>query len=196
MPTFADAIGNIVPYTRQVLFVAVALAALGCSASWAVRTRRVSPFGALGRFARARIDPLLSSVESSVLRAGGSNASVPWWGLAAAVVLGILAQSLLIYVITELMSVSAAVAAGPRGILRGVVRLVLVVLQAALMLRVLSSWLPVMARVRWLRWTFVLTDPLLAPLRAIIPSVGPFDITPLVLYYLLQIVGGFIVSSI
>ena len=37
---------------------------------------------------------------------------------------------------------------------------------------------------------------LLAPLRAVLPSLGPFDISPLVLYYLLQFVGGFIVRAI
>jgi uncharacterized protein YggT (Ycf19 family) len=30
----------------------------------------------------------------------------------------------------------------------------------------------------------------------VIPTLGPFDITPLILYYLIQFVGNFIVSSI
>ena len=121
---------------------------------------------------------------------------MPGWGLAAFVVLGILAQSLLEYLIGILASVALGMSSGPRGALRALVQLTFAVLQIALIVRVLSSWFGGLARVRWLRWTFTITEPLLAPLRAVLPSLGPFDISPLVLYYLLQFVGGFLVRAI
>jgi len=170
--------------------------AAACALSWATRTRRISPFTPLGRFAREKIDPFLKPVEAPVLNAGGSPTSIPWWGLAAFIVLGILAQSLLGYVIGILASTAAGLANGPRGAVRAVVQLIFAVLQIALMIRVLSSWFGALARARWLRWTYTITEPLLAPLRAVIPSLGPFDITPLILYYLIQFVGNFIVSAI
>jgi len=183
-------------YTRPALFIAACLVAAACALSWATRTRRISPFTPLGRFAREKIDPFLKPVEAPVLNAGGSPTSIPWWGLAAFIVLGILAQSLLGYVIGILASTAAGLANGPRGAVRAVVQLIFAVLQIALMIRVLSSWFGALARARWLRWTYTITEPLLAPLRAVIPSLGPFDITPLILYYLIQFVGNFIVSAI
>jgi YggT family protein len=196
MDIVLNALSLIARYTRPALFAAVCLVAVACALSWASRTRRIGPFTPLGRFARTRIDPYLSSIEASVLNAGGSPTSVPWWGLAAFVILGVLAQSALQYVIELLGSTAVGVSSGPRGAARAVARLVFGILQVALLIRVLSSWVHSLARVAWLRWTYRLTEPLLAPLRAVIPSMGPFDITPLVLYYLLQFVGGFVVSAI
>jgi YggT family protein len=196
METLIAILTTIATYSRPALFAAACVVAAGCTLSWATRTRRISPFTPLGRFARERIDPWLRPVEAPVLNAGGSPATIPWWGLAAFIVLGILAQSLLGYIIGILASTAIGLSSGPRGALRAVVQLSFAVLQIALMIRVASSWFGGLARARWLRWTYALTEPLLAPLRQVIPSVGPFDITPLILYYLIQIVGGFVVSAI
>ena len=40
---------------------------------------------------------------------------------------------------------------------------------------------------RWVRWSFVLTEPILRPLRKIIPPLGMIDITPIVAYFLLRL---------
>ena len=196
MTTLIAVLSVIAYYSRPALFAAACVAAVGCTLSWATRTRRISPFTPLGRFAREKVDPFLRPVEAPVLNAGGSPTSIPWWGLAAFIVLGILAQSLLGYIIGILASTAIGLTSGPRGALRAFAQLTFAVLQIALMIRVLSSWFGALARARWLRWTYTLTEPLLAPLRHVIPSLGPFDITPLILYYLLQFVGGFIVNSI
>ena len=196
METLISVLSTIASYSRSALFAAACVVAIASTLSWATRTRRISPFTPVGRFAREKIDPFYRPVEAPVLNAGGSPATIPWWGLAAFIVLGILAQSLLGYVIGILASTAAGLSSGPRGALRALAQLTFAVLQIALMIRVLSSWFGGLTRVRWLRWTYSLTEPLLAPLRQVIPSVGPFDITPLVLYYLLSFVGGFIVNSI
>ena len=196
MDILLSLLGIISAYSRPALFVAACAVALLCGVSWATRTRRISPFTPLGRFARTRIDPYLRSVEAPVLNAGGSPTSVPWWGLAAFIVLGIVAQSLLGYLVGIIASTALGFASGPRGIVRALAQLVFAVLQVALMIRVLSSWFGSLAYNRWLRWTYFLTEPLLRPLRAFIPSLGPFDITPLILYYLIQIVGSFVVGAI
>ena len=196
METLIAVLSTIAHYSRPALFAAACVVAAACTLSWATRTRRISPFAPLGRFARERIDPYLRPVEAPVLNAGGSPTSIPWWGLAAFVVLGILIQSLLGYLIGILASTALGLSSGPRGALRALAQLTFAVLQIALMIRVLSSWFGGLARARWLRWTYTITEPLLAPLRQVIPSLGPFDITPLILYYLIQIVGGFVVSAI
>jgi len=196
METLLALLGTVSAYSRPALFVATCVVAALCALSWATRTRRISPFAPLGRFARTRIDPYLGSVEGPVLNAGGSPASVPWWGLAAFIVLGILLQSLIGYLVGIIASTVLGVSSGPRGTIRALAQLAFAVLQIALLIRVLSSWFGSLARSRWLRWTYTLTEPLLRPLRAVIPSLGPFDITPLILYYLIQFVGSFVVGAI
>ncbi|HEU4657442.1 MAG TPA: YggT family protein [Capillimicrobium sp.] len=53
---------------------------------------------------------------------------------------------------------------------------------------------------RYLMGTFEflreISDPLLAPFRRIIPSVGPFDFSPIVALFALRIVGAIVVSLI
>jgi YggT family protein len=196
MGVLLDTLGLLLQYSRPLLFGATAVAAVCCGISWATRTRQISPFSQMGRFAREKVDPKLRSIEHAVLNAGGSPTSVPWWGLAAFAVLGILAQSLLGYVVGMLASTVVGLSSGPRGALRALAQLTFGVIQIALMVRVLSSWFGSLSRARWLRWTYTLTEPLLAPLRAVLPALGPFDISPLVLYYLLNFVGGFVVQSI
>jgi YggT family protein len=57
----------------------------------------------------------------------------------------------------------------------------------ALIVRVVSSWTAVSPRSKWIRWSFILTEWMLAPMRRFIPMVGMIDITPLVAWLLLSL---------
>ena len=61
------------------------------------------------------------------------------------------------------------------------------VLTIIILLRVVVSWYasPKNRLFRFLRW---LTEPILAPLRRIIPRVGPLDFSPLVAVILIQLI--------
>src|SRR2546426_883957 len=63
---------------RYVMFAAFAASVLVALASWLVRTRRVSPFGALGRALRTASDPLIRPVETRLVRAGGNPVHAGW----------------------------------------------------------------------------------------------------------------------
>src|SRR5256885_8442398 len=69
---------------RYLVFAAFAASVLVALASWLVRTRRVSPFGALGRALRTASDPLIRPIETRLVRAGGNPVHAGWW-LAVAV---------------------------------------------------------------------------------------------------------------
>src|SRR5256885_16018194 len=56
---------------RVLVFAAFCLAALVALAGWLVRTRRVSPFGGVGRTLRTVTDPDLRPVETRLVRLGG-----------------------------------------------------------------------------------------------------------------------------
>ncbi|HEY9229632.1 MAG TPA: YggT family protein, partial [Gemmatimonadaceae bacterium] len=160
------------------LYAAIGVAAI-CAFDWAVRTRRINPFNRVARFFRARIDPMMAPVERAIVRRGGLPAQAPWWTLAAIVVGGILALSLLQLiggVLTQVMFGLQAPGQLPRIILSWVFSL----LRLALLVRVLSSWLPISPYSKWIRWSYVLTQWMIAPLQRIVPRIGMIDITPLV----------------
>jgi YggT family protein len=175
---------------RFAVAVIAGIFAAFCVIDWLVRTRRVNLFGALARFSRSRIDPILEPIERKVVRAGGNPASAPLWALAAAVVGGILLISVLDFIRAEILGLAFAVQNGPRGILRLLVSWTFDFLRIALLVRVVSSWLPISPYSPWIRWAYVVSEPILRPLRRVIPSLGPIDITPIIAYFLILIIQG------
>src|SRR2546428_13484144 len=57
---------------RVLVFAAFCLAALVALAGWLVRTRRVSPFGGVGRTLRSVTDSVLRPAETRLVRLGGN----------------------------------------------------------------------------------------------------------------------------
>jgi YggT family protein len=175
---------------RIALLVMAGLLAVFCLIDWTVRTRRVNAFGSMARFARSKIDPIISPIERRVVAAGGNPASAPLWALAAVVIGGILVISLLDFIRGELFMVVYATQGGPGGIFRLLVSWAFDFLRIALLVRVVSSWLPISPYSKWIHWSFVVTEPILRPLRQVIPSLGMIDITPIIAYFLIGLIQG------
>lgn len=174
---------------RQALFWLVFLLALIALVDWAVRTRRISPFGPLARFFRRVVDPLMAPIERRIVRAGGLPSSAPWWSLVFVVVAGILLVALLNFLggfITELLVGLSSPARF--GVL--LISWTIALLQISLIVRVFSSWFQISPYSRWIRWSFVLTEWMLAPLRRVVPTLGPMDVTPLIAYFALALLRG------
>src|SRR2546430_13635784 len=74
---------------RYLVFAAFAASVLVALASWLVRTRRISPFGPLGRTLRAASDPLIRPIEARLVRAGGNPVHAGWWLAVAVAVAGV-----------------------------------------------------------------------------------------------------------
>ena len=167
-----------------------------CIVDWLVRTRRVNPMGSLGRFARRSIDPLLAPIERRVVRAGALPTQAPLYALVAVVLAGIVVLSLLNFIRAQLFAFSVSANAGTRGVLVLLIRWGIGLLQIALLVRVISSWVRISPYSGWVRWSFVLTEWLLAPLRRIIPPLGMIDITPIVAFFAVQLLGGALIRII
>ncbi len=183
---FATGFGAIVQGVKTALLALGGLVGLACVLDWAVRARRISPFSRTARFVRARIDPMMAPVERVILRTGGSPSSAPLWTIVGYAVFGILLVTLL----QLLGGILAQVAYGVRT--PGAIPFLLLswaftLLRLALLFRVISSWLPVSPYSRWIRWSYVLTEWMLAPLRRLIPTLGPIDVTPIVAWLLLSL---------
>ncbi len=171
---------------RYALFWLAVVAAVIALLDWLVRTRRINPFGPVARFCRRFVDPLMVPVERRVVRSGGQPSSAPWWTLVAVVVGGLLLVTLLNFMAGLILRIVWGLSSPGRfGAL--LVSLTFSLLRIALIVRVVASWFGMGEFSRWIRWAWVLTEWMLRPLRRIIPTIGPLDITPLVAFLLLSL---------
>ena len=69
-----------------------------------------------------------------------------------------------------------------------IIKLLCDVLTIAILLRVVVSWFAPRSTNMLVIILYRVTEPLLAPLRRIIPRVGMFDFTPLVAIILIQLI--------
>lgn len=177
---------------KVLLLWAAVIIAVVAAVDWLVRTRKISPFGPLARFFRQHIDPLLEPVERRVIRAGGTPANAPWWALAGIVVLGIVLLALLDFVGGLVADVMVGVSEGPGGLVRLLIFWTFTVLRIAILVRVIASWLPMGLYSPWIRWSFTLTEPILRPLRRVIPPFRQIDLTPLIAFFALGLVESLV----
>lgn len=192
-----SAIDALLGVLRVVIFVIAAVALVVFTVDWLVRTRRISPFGAVARFFRRVIDPLIVPVERRVVRAGGLPASAPWWALVVIVLGGLVLLALLEFIRGQLAFAAAAGGVGARGVIAVIITWTFGILQLALIVRVISSWVRVSEYSRWVRWTIPLTEWLLRPLRRLIPPIGGMiDLSPLVAFFVLVIAKSLLLSIV
>ena len=69
-------------------------------------------------------------------------------------------------------------------------------LSLAVLARVLLSWVRVSPYHPAVEFLYRITEPILAPLRRVIPPVGMMDISPIIAMFLLRIIGQVLVAII
>ncbi len=175
---------------RLLLLVLACVLFVVFAVDWMVRTRRINPFGPVARFFRRAVDPLIMPVERRIVRAGGTPASAPWWTLVAVVVGGILLLLALQFLRDMIASTILSASAGPRGLYMLLVSWTFGILQIALIVRIIASWIRLNPYGRLVRWSVSLTEWLLRPLRSVIPPFGMIDVTPIVAYFILVLLEG------
>ncbi|HEU5184962.1 MAG TPA: YggT family protein [Gemmatimonadaceae bacterium] len=189
MGSVLAALDGLLGILRVVIFIVAAAALVIFAIDWLVRTRRVSPFGPVARFFRQVVDPLILPVEHRVVRAGGLPSSAPWWALVIVVLGGLVLLALLEFIRGQVAFAAAAGGAGARGVLVVLITWTFGILQLALIVRVIATWVRVSEFSRWVRWTVPLTEWMLRPLRNLIPPLaGSIDLSPLVAWLLLAVV--------
>lgn len=186
----ATGLDAVIGIVRYVFLGGAALTGLVCAGDWMVRTRRLSPFGPAARFFRKTVDPAIAPVERAVVRSGGVPSTAPLWALLGVVIAGIIALSLLGFVRDSIIGLLWAVQHGPRAIALLLVAWVIGALQLALIVRVLASWIRISPYAWWIRWSYTLTEWLVAPLRKRLPTVAMFDLSPLVAWGILWVIGA------
>jgi YggT family protein len=179
---------------RSIVILALAYASLVALTHWAVRSRRINPFGAWPRFMRRVSDPVLHPMERQVVSAGGNPQNAPLWLLAVVIAGGLVLMSLTGWVIDALARLSWMAQSGPRFWLQTLVSLLFTVLMTAILIRVIASWFGIGPYRRWMRPIMALTSWLIDPIRRILPSFGMFDFSPMVAWLVLYVVRGFVLG--
>jgi YggT family protein len=173
--------------------IAGAVLALG---SWAVTSRRISPFSRTARLIRRLTDPAMAPLERFLVRRGGNPRNAPWWLLGIVIVGGIAFLTAAQWLAGAIARSSGALRSGPRGTIRMVIYYAGQLLALALLVRVIASWVGAGRHLRWMRPFYLLTDWIVEPLRRVIPPIGMFDISPLVAWLVVQLVVGLLLKVV
>src|SRR5439155_11386015 len=142
---------------RYVVFAVFCVAVLVALAGWLVRTRRVSPFGALGRGLRSLSEPFTGPIERRLVRAGGNPVQAGWWLVIGVAVVGVLLLSLLEWLARVGVEFSGAASLGARAIAALAIVLAYDILFVALLTRVIGSWIGMFRYSKWMRPAYILT---------------------------------------
>jgi len=180
---------------RIAVIVALAYASAVALTHWAVRSRRITPFGAWPRFMRRVSDPVLLPLERRVVRAGGSPQDAPLWLGGIVIVGGLLLLSLVQWLAGAVAELAIMAQSGPRELVRFLVSGVFTLLMVALLIRVIGSWFGISPHRRWMRPVMLLTDWIIEPIRRVLPPFGMIDFSPLVAWLVLSIVRSFLLSA-
>jgi YggT family protein len=151
--------------------------------TWSVRT--------VGRLT----DPVIHSVRRMLISFRIEPRVAPFVAVVLIIVFGyftfMLAENILNTVAGVLYALSQPLVGAPRAITGYLIFGFLGLYTLLIFLRILFSYLTASNGNRWVRFLFRSTEPLLAPLRRMIPTMGMFDVSPIVAFiilYLLQFV--------
>ena len=179
---------------RYVVVGIVAIAALAALGSWLVRTRRISPFSALGRGLRRVTDPIITPVERRVVRMGGNPVHAGGWLVVLTAIAGVVLLSLLGWLLQSFHQVNIAAHAGTRATVALMINVVYRILIYALIVRVVAAWFGLYRYSRWIRPAYILTDWIVEPIRRVVPPLGAFDVSPIVAWFALMLLRAILFS--
>jgi YggT family protein len=147
----------------------------------------LNPFSWLALTVRRWSDPLVNPVRSKLVGFGFNQKFAPLVTILIAVLLGWLTLKLIDNVLGTIALIILSVMSGsPVSLIGSILFGVLALMSLFIMARIIFSWTtnytnPIM------RFLFVVTEPLLGPFRRLIPTVGMFDISPMIVLLLLQL---------
>ncbi len=170
------------------------LALLVALTHWAVRAKHLGAFGAWPRFVRGWSDPLLQPLERRIVRSGGNPQDAAFWLVGIAVLMGLALIAVVQWLIGFVYQTMALADGGGIVIALTLVHYGFSILIAALFVTVIASWLNISPYGRIMRIANGLTSWLLDPIRRVLPAFGPFDMSPLVAYFLLYFAERALIS--
>lgn len=156
----------------------------------------LNPFGWPARTVRNLTDPFVNPVRRGLLRSGLEPKLAPLLTILIAVLLGWFAVQLVREVLQTLNGVAMSLQRGDTISLVGwVLYGVLAVFSLMVFMRIVFSW-GVSSVNRVLRFLVRVTEPVMGPFRRLIPPMGMFDISPIVVLLLISLFQRAIVGTL
>lgn len=146
----------------------------------------LNPFGWASRTIRRLTDPLIGPVRRALVGFGVDPKYSPLVAILLAILLGWFALQLVSSIANTIAGVlislpAHAIVAVIGYILYGLVSFYILLI----FIRIIFSWGMVSYSNRVMRWLVNATEPMLAPLRRMVPPLGTFDISPIVAFIIL-----------
>ena len=181
---------------RGLVVAALVCASIVATTHWAVRRKKIGPFGAWPRLVRRVSDPVILPLERRVIRLGGNPQDAPLWLLGVVILGGLLLLSLTRWLIDVSGSVVAMASARPRDWIRMVASGLFSLVMAAIFIRVIASWFGVSEYRRWMRPLVSLSDWIIQPIRRMLPPTGMIDFSPMVAWLVLWVARGLVLGML
>lgn len=182
--------------TRVIVVGALAYASAVFGTTWAVRNKRLQPFGAWPRLVRRASDPILRPLEQRVVRMGGNPQDASLWLIVMVIAGGLILLSLVHWLIGTAATMATMGQLSPRGWTRLAVSWVFSVFMIALFVRVIGSWFGLSEYKGVMRVATTMTEWLIDPIRRLLPPTGMIDFSPMVAWLLLWVARGIALSLI
>jgi YggT family protein len=156
----------------------------------------VNPFSRPMRIVRDLTDPLVNPVRRGIVRLGLDARLAPFITILIAILLGYIAVQL---VWTLMFTLSGIIESLERGSLFRLIGFIIYGILAGfsllIFMRIMFSW-GVSSINRMSRFLIRTTEPVLGPARRIIPPLGMFDISAMVVLFLIQLLEQAIMGTL
>lgn len=157
----------------------------------------LNPFGRSSLTIRRLTDPLIGPVRRALMGFGVDPKYAPLVTILLAVLLGWFSLQLVTSLANTLAGVLLSLSRHAVVPVIGYVLYGLVSLYVLLIfIRIIFSWVMVSYSNRVMRFLVNATEPMLGPLRRIVPLVGNFDISPIVAFLILWLIQGAIAGTL
>ena len=160
----------------------------------------LNPFSRPVMFIRNLTDPFVNPVRRALSGFGIQPNGAPLVVILLTILLGyfvfMLAASVLNTVAGILMSLTSGRADGVVALIGYILYGMLSLYGLLIMMRIIFSWGQVSYRNALMRFLLNATDPLLVPLRRMIPPLGMFDVSPIVAFILIWLFQAAIVVTL
>ncbi|HEY3037436.1 MAG TPA: YggT family protein [Pyrinomonadaceae bacterium] len=157
----------------------------------------LNPFGRSSLTIRRLTDPLIGPVRRALMGFGVDPKYAPLVTILLAVLLGWFSLQLVTSLANTLAGVLLSLSKHAVVPVIGYVLYGLVSLYVLLIfIRIIFSWVMVSYSNRMMRFLVKATEPMLGPLRRIVPLVGNFDISPIVAFLILWLIQGAIAGTL
>ncbi len=157
----------------------------------------VNPFSALALNIRRLSDPLVNPIRRQLLGFGADPKYAPLIVILLVILSGFFCISLINAVLNMIYGVMYALQmAAPSALIGYILYGMLLIYSLLIFFRIVFSWGNVDYRNPVMRLLVKTTEPLMGPLRRVIPPLGIFDISPIVAFILLMLFQSAIAGTL